>query len=177
ADIEGVTGTLVTMRAAVDRPVIRAWVQLAADPPRQVIPPALFGFAGTGAVDAAGLNVAGRLAWQRVPAGLDDTGTRLALAFRPAIGGRYVLAFEDEQGIIGQRPLDVRVLADPPPGATVERPSASRDSLAVLPNATVTLQAKVDDPIFAVRSAHLEYRAAKDEPVQQIPLYEHRAVG
>lgn len=175
--IEGVTGTLVTLRAAVDRPVIRAWVQLATDPPRQVIPPALFGFAGTGAVDAAGLNLAGRLAWQRVPAGLDDTGTRMFFAFRPAIGGRYVLAFEDEQGIIGHRPLDVRVLADPPPGATVERPSASRDSLAVLPNATVTLLAKVDDPVFAVRSAHLHYRAGKDEPVQRLPLYDYQVIG
>jgi hypothetical protein len=175
--IEGVTGTLVTMRAAVDRPVIRAWVQLATDPLRQVIPPALFGFAGTGTVDAAALNLAGGLAWQRIPAGLDDTGTRMILAFRPAIGGRYVLAFEDEQGIIGHRPLDVRVLADPPPGATVERPSASRDSLAVLPNATVTLLAKVDDPVFAVRSAHLEYRAGKDEPAQRLPLYDHQVFG
>ena len=33
--------------------MIRAWVQLAADPPRQVIPPALFGFASTGAVEQA----------------------------------------------------------------------------------------------------------------------------
>src|SRR5207249_4558193 len=85
--------------------------------------------------------------------------------------------FEDEQGIIGHRPLDVRVLADPAPGAAVERPSASRDSLAILPNATVTLLAKVDDPVFAVRSAHLEYRAGKDEPVQRLPLYDHLVIG
>src|SRR5581483_7524694 len=63
------------------------------------------------------------------------------------------------------------------PAVTLDRPSAGQDSLSVLPDATVPLVARADDPVFAVKSVWLEYRCGKDEPPQRLPLYDHRAVG
>jgi hypothetical protein len=41
----------------------------------------------------------------------------------------------------------------------------------------MTLQAIVEDPQFAVRSAFLEYRCRKNDPPRRLPLYNHAAIG
>jgi hypothetical protein len=175
--VECVTGTLVRVRAATDRPVARAWVELAADPPRPALTAGLLALSASTPAGAAALTAAGQAVWGRVPAVLDGAGERFELTFCPYVSGPYSLRFEDEAGIGGHRPLDVHVQLDPSPAVTLERPSASQDSLAVLPDATVPLLARAEDPVFAVRTVALEYRGGKDEPVQRLPLYDHQALG
>ncbi|HEY1378937.1 MAG TPA: hypothetical protein VGF55_19200, partial [Gemmataceae bacterium] len=175
--VECVTGTLVHIRAATDRPVARAWVELATDPPRPALAAGLVALGGSNPANVLGLSAAGRAVWGRVPATLDAAGQRFELTFRPYVGGLYALRFEDETGLGGRRMLDVRLQVDPSPAVTLERPAASQDSLSVLPDATLPLVARVDDPTFAVRSVRLEYRCGKDEPAQHLPLYDHQALG
>jgi hypothetical protein len=175
--VECVTGTLVSVRAATDRPVVRAWVELVADPPRPVVAAGLLGLGAVRPLGAVGLTATGHAVWGRVPARLDAAGQRFKLTFRPYVSGLYALRFEDESGLGGRRALDVRVQPDPPPAVTLERPAATQDSLAVLPDAAVPLAARVDDPVFAVRNVYLEYRCGKDEPAQRLPLYDPSELG
>src|SRR4029077_333950 len=70
---------------------------------------------------------------------IDGDSHRFELAIVPSVSGRYLLRFEDTSGLAGRREFDVRMIPDPPPFVHLERPSAGRDSLAVLPDAKVTL--------------------------------------
>jgi hypothetical protein len=175
--IECVTGTLVHIRAATDRPIARAWIEPANDPPRPTIAGGLLTLGAGGPAAAIGASTVGHAVWGRVPASLDADGQRFELTFRPYVGGLYALRFEDETGLGGRRTMDVRVQPDPSPAVTLERPAASQDSLDVLPDATLPLAARIDDPIFAVRSAWLELRCGNDEPSQRLPLYDHALAG
>jgi hypothetical protein len=175
--IECIAGTLVRLRAATDRPVARAWIELAADPPRPTVAAGLLALGAAGPASAIGLSAAGQAVWGEVPAALDAAGTRFELTFRPYVDGLYVLRFEDESGLGGRRTLHFRVQPDPTPALTLERPAASQDNLSVLPDGSLPLVARADDPVFAVRSAWLEFRCGKDEPTQQLPLYDHQAIG
>src|SRR5262245_1753138 len=67
--------------------------------------------------------------------------------------------------------FDVRVQPDPAPVVTLDRPSAARDSLLVLPDADVTFAARINDKQFAVRSVRLEYRIGPDVPPRAIPRF------
>ena len=84
-------------------------------------------------------------------------------------------------GLVTTRLFDVRLLEDPAPQVNLERPSASLDSLAVLPHAEITVQVVVDDGQCpsgvpaAVRTAYLEYRTQKDEIPRRLLLADHRA--
>ena len=138
------------------------------------------GLLALGAASSAGaiaLTSAGHAIWGDIPANLDASATRFDLTFRPYADGLYLLRFEDASGLGGRRTLRVRVQPDPSPAVTLERPAESQDSLSVLPDATLPFVARADDPIFAVRTAWLEYRCGKDEPIQRLPLYDHQALG
>src|SRR5262249_43913869 len=76
------------------------------------------------------------------------------------------------------RRFELRVLSDPAPAVTLERPSSSHDSLAILPEAEVPLRVTADDPSFAVRSVYLRAHCRdkrgqpKPLPVDRLPLYD-----
>jgi hypothetical protein len=175
--VDCVTGTLVRVRAATDRPVARAWVELAPDQLRPAVGAGVLAVAASGPAEVLGMTAAGHAVWGPVPARLDGDGQRFELTFRPYVGGAYLLRFEDEGGLGGRRNLDIRVQPDPSPAVTLERPAASQDSLNLLPEATLLLVARADDPMFAVRRAWLEYRCGKDEPVKRLSLYDHASLG
>ncbi len=101
----------------------------------------------------------------------------LSVSFLPWLSGTYTLHLEDDIGIASDRLLDVRIWPDPAPTVHLQRPAASLDSLALLPDADVTVQLLIEDQQFAVRSVFLEVRAGKDEPAQKIGLYDHRTAG
>jgi hypothetical protein len=149
SSLDAVCGTHVTLRAAADRPLTRAWLEY---PPE--LTPALSLAAGLGRLGA----VQSVAAWRRVPARIDEEGRSFSLEFIARLSGSYVLYFEDAAGMVNTRLLDLAVLTDPPPIVTLERPSRTQDSLDVLPNAEVTLAAVAEDQYYAVRSLALEYR-------------------
>ena len=177
SSVECVTGTLIRIRAATDRPVVNAWIELATDPPRPAVAAGLLALGAVGPADSLALSAAGQAVWDRVPARVDGDGGRFDVSFRPYVAGLYLLRFADDTGLAGRRTFDVRLRPDPSPAVTLARPSANQDSLTVLPEATLPLVARIDDPIFAVRSAWLEYRCGTEEPARRMPLYDHAMLG
>ena len=180
--VETVAGTRVALRAATDRPISRAWIEF---PHRPEQPHGLAAFLAPLAARQTGealvASVAGRVVWDKQPVAIEahpaSGGSLLTARFVPWVSGAYVLHFEDEIGVAADRLLDIRAFPDPPPIVNLERPSASQDSLAVLPTAAVTVQVSAEDPQFALRSAYLEFRCKKDDPPRRLPLYHHEKTG
>jgi hypothetical protein len=181
ANIEAVTGTHVALRAAVDRPLSAASVELRPDQPGLSVASFLGPLGASLPVQAAVMNAARQQIWERIPARLEQNGLVLSVDFLPRLSGTYALRLEDQTGLVTNRLFDVRLLEDPTPQVNLERPSASLDSLAVLPHAEVTVQVLADDAQCppgvpsAVRAVYLQYRTQKDETPRRLMLYDHRA--
>src|SRR5262249_35037157 len=94
-------------------------------------------------------------------------GTLIEVTFVPRMPGPYALRFEDETGLGTTRMFDVRVQPDPAPVVRLDRPSAGRDSLLVLPDADVTFASAVQDKQYAIRSVWLEYHTSKGSGPQR----------
>lgn len=175
--VEAVAGTEVQFRAAVDRPIARAWIEYRPDP--SVVTPTAF-LSPLGADHFAALltlTVGSQSLTAPVPIRLDAAGTRLDVDFVPCVSGAYALRMEDETGLISTRLFDLRLQADPAPTVNLERPSQSLDSLSVLPTAEITVQALAEDLQYAVRTVYLEYRCRKDDPPRRWPLFDPVAAG
>jgi hypothetical protein len=175
--IECVAGTRVTIRGATDRKVGRAWIGFRPEQPALRFLPALSGLGGNPELSVAGLDLLGREVWQDVPVAVTRDGTLLEVSFVPRTPGPYALRFEDDTGLGTTRMFDIRVHSDPAPTAALERPSAGRDSLLVLPDAELTFAAKVHDKQYAIRSVRLEYRTNRSGAPGSFPWYESDSVG
>ena len=181
--IEAIAGTEVSLVAAVDRPIARAW--LAYPPDRAhtmavVWAMSLFGAASP--ICLLDLADSSADAWSVIPARLSPDARLLFVEFTARLSGNFVLHFEDDTGLGNTRLVDLRVIGDPSPVVELHRPSRRYDSLEVLPDGELNLQVKIEDPIFAIRSAYLEYRltrstAAFESPNGRLPLYDHEALG
>ncbi|MFL5342698.1 MAG: hypothetical protein ACJ8F7_21405, partial [Gemmataceae bacterium] len=176
SSFEAVAGTSVQLRAATNRPIARSYVVCRPEHPTLSIAAALAPLAAGQALDAIGGAAAGHTVWEPVPVRIDRDGRLLEVTFTPRISGAYALRFEDETGFGSTRLIDIRVLPDPAPTVTLERPSAGHDSLNVTPTAQLPLFAAVADPMFAVRSVWLDYRTNKSETRRQV-YYDHLAHG
>ena len=175
--IECVAGTRVTLRAATDRPVARAWIGFRPEQPLTRLLPALSPLGARPEPAVPGFDLLAHEVWADVPVAISREGTLLEVSFVPRVPGPYALRFEDETGLGTTRMFDVRVQPDPAPDVTLDRPSAGRDSLLVLPDAEVTFAARVQDKLFAVQSVRLEYRIGADAPTRSIPWYSAGAHG
>jgi hypothetical protein len=169
SSIECITGAAAFVRAAADRPIRRAWMELEPDSPARASS-ALAALGALHPMDAMARLAGGLAVVQPLFATIESESTRFELRIVPSVSGRYHLRFEDPSGLAGRREFEIRLAADPSPTVHLERPSAGRDSLAVLPNATIPLAARVEDPIFAVRSVWLEYRASAESRPERLPL-------
>jgi hypothetical protein len=163
-NIDAVVGTTVHLRARVDRPLRRAWIEYQPEEPSAVVGDLLALFDG------------GRPWWEPVPAVLDTDRCTFNINFTPAVNGMYALHFEDETDLHNNRLFELRLHPDPAPTVSLERPSPSRDILSVLPTAELPLEVRIDDPQYAVRSVYLEYRTGREEQPQRLYLY-HPAAG
>jgi hypothetical protein len=175
--IECVAGTRVTLRAATDRPVARAWIGFRPDQPVTRLIPALSPFGANPAAAIPGFDLLAREVWADVPVMIGRDGTRMEVSFVPRVAGPYALRFEDDTGLGTTRMFDVRVQPDPAPVVTLERPSAGRDSLMVLPDADITFAARVQDKQYAIRSVRLEYRIGADGPTRSFPWFDADVLG
>jgi hypothetical protein len=182
-NIEAVAGTGISLSAAVDRPLVRAWLAF----PREREPaiPVAAWLAAVGSWQPlANLFwiAAAPDSWKQIPARLNSERTSFTIDSIARWSGDYVLHFEDEIGMESTRIVELHVVADPAPAVHLERPSRSKDSLELLPDAELTLQVRAEDPLFAVRSVWLEHsvkRSTKsnDGPAaDRLLLYEHAAL-
>jgi hypothetical protein len=187
--IDAVVGTRVTLKAAVDRPVARAWIEYHPDQPLARVG----AFTGLlGARDGTGL-ITQTVAYNRVAENIPvhiEGGRILSVDFVPVVRGMYGLHFEDETGLGNTRLFDLRLQPDPAPTVTLERPSPARDNLSVLADAEITLRLTAQDPQFAIRSTFLSYRIKRagmdlqfagpsgERSVEhRVPLYDHAGTG
>jgi hypothetical protein len=154
--IECIAGTTVTLRAATDRPVARVYCVYQPEHPGTLIS-ARLAMLGKGPLDSVAFDQLGREIWQAVPFNVID-GTRIEGQFTPRLSGPYAFRFEDETGLGSTRMLDIRVQPDPAPLVALERPAPGRDPMMLLPGGSFNLQARVSDPVFAIRRSWLEYR-------------------
>jgi hypothetical protein len=183
--IDAIAGTEISLKAAADRPLARAWLDYPAELEPTLHASALlsaFGVPGvTGALELARNSANVPLS---IPARLDREGRTFSLDFPARLSGTFSLRFEDHLGLINSRLIEVHTQIDPAPTVQLERPSPGLDSLDVLAEADVGLQVRAEDPILAIRSVYLEYRikrisgsTAADLEPRQIMLYEHAAFG
>src|SRR5438552_922166 len=183
SSIEAIAGTEVTLQAAVDRPLARAWLEYPADrEPALAVAGSLGALATPPLVCIVDLAVAQPPVWKRISAQLSPDGRVLSLAFIMRLSGTFALHFEDEMGIGNTRLVEVHTLLDPAPVVRLERPSRTQDSFDVSADAEITLGVQAVDPIFAIRSLYLEYRIRREgAPAavgpSRLPLYDHAAVG
>lgn len=173
-NLDVVAGTVVTLRATVDRPLKRAWIEYQPEVQGslQVVP--LAAMASTDPLGVVSSLVMTRSMMEPIRAQLHDGGTRLEVTFRPNTNGTYGLHFEDEHELINTRTYELRLRLDPAPTVKLERPAPSRDVLKVLPTAELPLHVIFEDTQFAVRSAWLEYRTQPDESPRVRMLYDAR---
>jgi hypothetical protein len=168
--IDGVLGTAVRLRAAADRPLRRAWVEYRPEVVGTRRAAALAGLAARDGLAAAASLAAGLQISGPVEATLDAERRRLQVDFVPRIHGSYVLHFEDDTGLSGQRQFELRLRPDPAPTVRLERPSATRDVLTVLPVAELPLEVVAEDPQYALRSVWVEYRTRSQDPPRRLVL-------
>lgn len=171
-NIEAVAGTAVSLRARADRPLRRAAVEFIPEE-KSIIPALLLAPLGANSgLSAAAAVAGGQTVWALVPATLDADGCSFTVNFLPRVAGLYALHIEDESGLEASRLFELRLRADPAPTVQLDRPSPSHDILSVLPDATLTLHATADDPVFAVRSVFMEYRIGKETSTGRVSLYD-----
>ncbi len=169
--VDGVNGTMVTLRAAANRPLSAAWIEFRPEP-HGVATELLLSPLGTGDPWAAlAVLAAQQTVTETVPATLSPDRRELTVTFQPPMSGNYVLHFADESGLSNSRMFELNVFLDPSPTVTLERPAPTRDNLIVLPEATLDLQVLAEDPQYAVRNVWLEYRCKKTDPPRRLPLF------
>ncbi len=195
-NLDVVAGTHVTLNAATDRPITRAWIEFRPLTPG-VRESLLLGVVGSvksmDAVAYAGLS---NSVWGQVPGemptetlvnralrsvpGITYVGDKVfTICFVPAVTGAYVLTIEDKDGLAKSYDFDLNVRADPLPAVGLLRPGVSQ---SVLANAEITVQIAAADEIFGLRTVFLEYRR-KDKNGQwvdalpkRMPFYDHAKI-
>ena len=172
-NVEAVAGTVVMYRAAVDRPLKRAWLTYQPEVREAPIAAFLAPLASSNALGAVASLALTRTLYEPIPADLEKDGMRFSVRFRPALHGMYVVHFEDENELENSRTYELRLHPDPAPVVRLDRPSPTRDVLTVLPTAELPLQLVAEDVQFALRSVYLEYRTQPNETPRVIPLYDH----
>ncbi len=162
-NIDAVVGTAARLRARVDRPLRRAWIEYQPEEPSVVLGDILTQLAG------------GRPWWEPVPAVLEPDRCTFTIDFTPTLSGMYALHFEDETGLRNRRLFELRLHPDPAPTVRLDRPSPSRDILQVLPAAELALEVSADDQQYGIRSAYLEYRTGREEQPRRLYLFDPSA--
>ena len=130
-------------------------------------------------MSAAASVLLSREVWSEIPVFVSAHGHLIDIDFVPRLSGTYVLHFEDETGMPASRHFEVRLQTDPSPAVILERPSAAKDALAVLPDARFTIVAVANDIVrdkptvpSAVRRVSIEYRTTAKEPFRRMVAYD-----
>jgi hypothetical protein len=175
-NLDVIAGSHITLRAATDRPITRAWIQF-----KPLLPGAnealLLGTVGAPQALAGATHLGlGSSVWGRTDGIVHENGLEFTLAFVPALTGGYVLTIQDADGLAKSYDFDLHVRPDPLPVVSLLRPSISQ---SVLANAEITVQVAAADDIFGLKSVFLEYRRKDrngqfvDSRPRQLVFYDH----
>ena len=176
--IECLQGTVVTFRAAVDRPLAKAGIVLR--PADGGVPLGfLMGQIGHSQPLNALLAIqAAEAAVGTVPVEVTRDGKHLKARFQPRFAGSYALYLEDIDGLPRVYEADLRVMADPLPTVMIRKPSRA---ISVLPDAEVPFHVFAEDAVFALKSIALEVRQNQGEGetkfVEEVPFLDARWHG
>ena len=170
--IEAVHGTRVRLRAAADRRIVSAALIPQMDRDGLAHGPAVAGLAGTNPFAALASQLLADEVLRDIPvAVLGAEGTRLEADFIPRLPGLYNFRFTDETGLSGSRLFDFRIIPDPAPIVSMDRPMLGQDPQILLPTASITVQARAEDRTFAVRRLVVEYRFGDlNGPTRELPI-------
>ena len=171
-NLDVVAGTVVTLRAAADRPLERAWIAYQPESAGTTQAAALAPVGIPSPLGAVGTMLLSRGMHEPVAAKLGADRRGFEIVFRPSVHGMYTLGFVDENGLENAQTFEVRLRLDAAPVISLERPAPSKDAFEVLPTAELPLAAIVEDKPFAVRSAWLEYRTRPGEEPRRMPLFD-----
>ncbi|WP_020472252.1 hypothetical protein [Zavarzinella formosa] len=169
--IECIAGTRLTLRAATDRPVAKAWIIHRPENPLSAQLTMLSVLGGKPAAAIPGFDLMAREVWAEIPLTIRD-GALLEATFVPRVSGPYVFRFEDETGLGTTRLLDLRVHPDPAPAVTLERAINGRDQMIALPEAEIHLPVRAQDKTYAIRRVWLEYRINSERAVRMQMIYD-----
>lgn len=170
-NVEAVAGSVVTVRAASDRPLRRAWVEFQPDTQGTLQAALLAPLVHVHPLAVAGTAYLSGAMLGPIPAQLTVDRRALQATFRPGMNGNYLLHFEDEHELENSRLYELRLKIDAAPVVRFERPTPSRDVLGVLATAELPLHVLVEDD-FAIRSAWLEYRTGSGEAPRTVRLFD-----
>src|SRR5205823_1623184 len=125
-NIEVFAGTQVVYRAAVDRPVERAWIEFR--PRDEAAKPALIAstIAAPHTLDLLTRLAGGHAVWGKVLPDTSPSRTRLTFTFQPWVSGNYALRLEDADALVLDDEADLQVLADPIPQVLLLQPSGKQ---------------------------------------------------
>jgi hypothetical protein len=166
--IEAITGTVVTLRGAADRPLKRAWLEMRYDATHLS---ALLPLGAGNALEGLAPHLLLSVMQKPIEGTLSDDGTKFSFTFRPLLAGEYLLHLENSLGLRGSRPYELRLRPDPAPLVQMERPSPTKDLLIALPGADLPVDVLVEDATFAIKSVFLRYRTQRDAPARKLVLY------
>jgi hypothetical protein len=175
-NIDVPAGSHVTLRAAADQPLKRAWVEFKPLLPGAKESLVLAGIGMRHPIDEVTTNALAQSTWGRIPAVLDADGKTFTVRFLPAMTGAYVLVIQDADGLAMPYEFDLNVRPDPVPVVAFLRPSTSQ---SVLASAELTLQVQAEDDLYALRAVYVEYRRKDklgqwiDPAPKRILLYDH----
>ena len=165
-------GSVVTLRAAADRPLASATL---------MYQPELLGTMQTAMLSPLGYSsplmtvgslLLSRGMYEAVPARFSPDRRSFDFVFRPSVHGMYTIVFADEESLENSQTFEVRLRLDSAPIVSLERPAPSKDAFAVLPTAELPLSAIIDDKPFAVRSAWVEYRTRPEDRSRHLALFD-----
>jgi len=168
--IEVVTGTVVDIRAAVDRPVHATFTAMS-PPQRSPVVPALAPLAAANMPEAVGLQLLSESLSPRIPVVTDTERTRIELNFVPRYSGQYLLRLPDDAGFASERLFDIRVDTDPAPRVALG-PLLHDDLPGVTVDAELSLRGMIDDPFFGIRQVDIEYRTLPNGQFSSLPWFD-----
>ncbi|HEX3314485.1 MAG TPA: hypothetical protein VHR72_06300, partial [Gemmataceae bacterium] len=178
--LDMIQGTEVQFRAAVDRPLKEAWIEVRPTDVTVRIASVLGLIAAPDLLPQLSPAVAqSTFAWS-VPVTLDATRTILSARFRPWLAGSYTLHLLDDNDLIRDYEADARVQIDPVPTAKLLRPTSNG---LFVPTAEIPFKMLAEDEVFAVKSVYLEVVRKNqdgtliDKVPTRIPLYEPHRLG
>ena len=175
-----IQGSEVLFRAAVDRPLQEAWIEVKPSDVTVRIA-SLTGLLGapSGLPQLSPIGFQATFPWF-VQVDLDESRTQLKARFRPWLAGSYTLHLVDDNGLPRDYESDARVLVDPLPKAQLQRPTSNG---SYVPTAEIPFRMLAEDEVFGLKSVYLEIRAKnkdgtlKDEAPSRLAVYEPRRLG